>query len=105
MSQTRTDVQVGQLRDAANRSEQFDGKRQAITLHREEIACTTEEVKGTASDLLSLRAAVRRVHAAEDAVANGPVGSGWGLYELDEARDALRAEMASIDGNGNGGAS
>ncbi len=51
-----------------------------------------------ASDLLDLRAAVRRVHAAEDAVANGPVGSGWGLYELDEARDALRAEIASIDG-------
>lgn len=65
----------------------------------------SQDGKRCAADLIMLRAAVRRVHAAEDAVANGPVGSGWGLYELDEARDALRAEMASIDGNGNGGAS
>ena len=69
------------------------------------VSCQDDVLAGASQELLDLRAAVRRVHAAEDAVANGPVGSGWGLYELDEARDALRAEMASIDGNGNGGAS
>lgn len=51
-----------------------------------------------AADLESLRAAVRRVHAAEDAVAKGTIGSVRLLRELENTRAALRAEMASIDG-------
>ncbi len=57
-----------------------------------------------AIDLISLRAAVRRVHAAEDvwtaacvnAVGAHEAGKVWG--EVREARRALRAEMANIDG-------
>ena len=58
-----------------------------------------------AEDLESLRAAVRRVHAAEDAyekarrqhMADSEIVC-WSRDIVDEARAALRAEMASIDG-------
>ena len=105
MTQTRTDIQVGQLRDAANTGKAFDGVRPTITVHREEIVCTTEEVEGTSSDLLSLRAAVRRVHDAEDAFDN-TMGDCMVPEDVKMAlilayrrnRAALRAEMAGIDG-------
>lgn len=78
-----------------------------------EIVATTSELREICSDLLSLRAAVRRVLEADKTFEASGRASGICALEsvLDSGREwrhaiaALRAEMASLDGDGNGGAS
>ncbi len=58
-----------------------------------ELADKRTDEAAASYDLLTLRAAVRRWIAADDAAVKEPIGSGWFLEEAARAADALRAEM------------
>ena len=69
------------------------------------VSCQDDVLAGTSQELLDLRAAVRRVHAAEDRyyaqASDDEVSREHKRFlslAISEARSALRAEMASIDG-------
>lgn len=75
---------------------------QQIPQKRLEIWCAHNLANLAEHDLLSLRAAVRRLLGAEDAARNarGMTSEAFLtlLHERDAAEKALRVEMASIDG-------
>ena len=113
MTQTRTDHQCRASIDACKLNEQFDGERPSVRVGPNEIICTTEELRGPNTDLLSLRAAVRRVLEAEDkwfalderfwTTRTGASDCSEAVALMREARSALRAEMAGIDKEMNDG--
>ncbi len=103
MTQQRTDDQLDRLMLAAAICLKNHLRQKVpVKLSGDEMICTAEEITSVVDDLLSLRAAVRRVHAAEDAVvaSRGRTCEQFLSlrHEMDEAKKALRAEMASIDG-------